>query len=109
MSARFPPEDDREKRGCAGRLMARDCLDPDIERTWLLLKAPALPLVEFDLFIADAGCGIAELRLRPPRVCALGTNVSQTFNHDVGGIARMSERVVPLEVFGRSKDPVPAT
>ena len=61
-SGRFVPEDERPNMGCVGRLMARECLDPDMERTWLL------PLFEFDRFMADAGCGMAELRLMPPRV-----------------------------------------
>ena len=68
-SARLPPDEDRENIGWLGRPSARDCLDPDIDRIWLPPKLePAFPLIEFDLFIAEDGCGIAELGLMPPRV-----------------------------------------
>lgn len=67
-SARLPPEEDRENMGWLGRPpSARDCLDPDMDRTWLPPKV--FPLVELDLFMAEAGWGMAELRLIPPRVC----------------------------------------
>jgi hypothetical protein len=69
ISAMLAPEEDRENIGCAGRPPIRDCLEPDTDRTWL----PPKPLVEFDLFIAEADWGIAEfeLRLMPPRVCTI--------------------------------------
>lgn len=73
ISARLPPMEALEKMGWGGRPpKARDCLDPETERTWL----PPKPLAEFDLFMAeaeaeaDAGWGMAlfVLRLMPPRV-----------------------------------------
>ena len=53
----MPPEEDRENIGWLGRPpRARDCLDPDTDRTWLLVKVePPAPLVELDLFMAEAG------------------------------------------------------
>ena len=60
-SARFVPDDERWNNGCAGRDMARDCLDPDMERPWPVEYCP--PDVELDRFIADGGWGIPELEL----------------------------------------------
>ncbi len=62
-SARFVPDEERWKMGWLGRESARECLDPDIDRAWWLVEKGALPwpAAEFDLFIADGGCGIAEL------------------------------------------------
>lgn len=53
MSARLVPDDERWKSGWLGRDMARDCLDPDIDRTWPLEKGA--PELELDRFMADAG------------------------------------------------------
>lgn len=76
ISARLlPPSEALEKMGCGGRLpIARDCLDPDTERTWLPPKA----LPEFDLFMVEGGWGMAllVLRLMPPRV-SLGLRTLQ--------------------------------
>lgn len=52
-SARLVPEDERWKRGWLGRDMARDCLDPDIDLTWLPEKLA--PLLELDRFMVDPG------------------------------------------------------
>jgi hypothetical protein len=67
MSARFVPEDERVKSGWFGRDAARDCLDPDMDRTWLLEK---LALLELDRFMVEAGGGTPVFVLMPPRVCA---------------------------------------
>jgi hypothetical protein len=104
MSARLPPEEERENIGWGGRLpMARDCLDPDTDRTWL----PPKPLVELDLFMAEAGWGMAEfeLRLMPPRVYTSENGVSSR----VEKVESRLRDVVPLGAFARSKDPYPAT
>lgn len=69
ISARLVPEEERPNKGWLGRDMARDCLDPDMDRTWLLEKG-ALPAAVLDRFMADAGWGRLELELRFPRVCA---------------------------------------
>lgn len=59
ISAKFVPEDDRWNSGWLGRGGASDARDPDIDRTWLVVKGALLtPEIEFDRFIADAGCGI---------------------------------------------------
>ena len=67
-SARLVPEDERVKSGWLGRDMARDCLDPDIDLTWLPEKLELL--FELDRFMVDPGWGIAVFRLIPPSVCA---------------------------------------
>ena len=46
--------------------MARECLDPDMERAWLPEKLGLL--LEFDRFIVEPGCGMAVLELIPPSV-----------------------------------------
>ena len=63
MSAKLTPDDERWKTGWFGRCdgSASEWRDPDTERTWLAL-------VVDDRFMADGGCGMPELRLRPPRV-----------------------------------------
>jgi hypothetical protein len=62
ISARFDPEDERWKRGWFGRGGASDARDPDIDRTWFVVKGALLtPDIEFERFIADAGWGIFEL------------------------------------------------
>lgn len=66
-SARFVPEDERGNSGWLGRDMARECLEPDMERPWLPEKF-ALTL-ELDRFIVEPGAGIAVFVLMPPRVC----------------------------------------
>ena len=65
-STRLVPDDERWKCGWLGRDMARDCLDPDMERAWPPAKVDAL--LELDRFMVEPGWGIAEFRLSPPRV-----------------------------------------
>ena len=64
-SGKLLPEEDRWKDGCGGRPCgARDILDEDIDRPWFVVWGAAFSLIfeiEFDLFIAEAGCGIEEL------------------------------------------------
>jgi hypothetical protein len=63
-SARFVPEEERWNIGWLGRAddKASDCLDPDIDLTWLFEKGGgAPPALELDRFIAEAGWGSAEL------------------------------------------------
>lgn len=64
MSARLVPDEVRWKRGWFGRDMASEWREPETERPWL-----ALPMV-LDRFMAEGGCGMAELTLSPPRVCS---------------------------------------
>jgi hypothetical protein len=52
--------------GWLGRDMASEWRGPEMERPWL-----ALPMV-LDRFMAEGGCGMPELRSRPPKVCAKG-------------------------------------
>lgn len=66
-SARFVPEDERWKCGWLGRDMARDCLDPDMERAWLLEKLADV-VVLLGRFIVEPGWGMAEFRLSAPNV-----------------------------------------
>lgn len=54
--------------GWGGLDNARDCLDPETERVWLD-EYGAPPKEDCDRFIAEVGCGMAELWLMPPRVC----------------------------------------
>lgn len=68
-SARLPPDEERANMGWGGLDNARDCLDPETEREWLD-EYGAPPKEDCDRFIAEAGCGMAELWLMPPRVCA---------------------------------------
>lgn len=76
-----PPDEEREKMGWLGRPRARECLDPDTDRTWppppppLLYAGPPFPLVELDRFMADWGCGREELVPMPPRVCVATRSV----------------------------------
>lgn len=71
-SPRLLPEDDLPKDGCGGRPGASDIRDEDMERPWFVVCGAWLSFMfdmEFDRFNAEAGCGIAELKLRPPSVC----------------------------------------
>jgi hypothetical protein len=43
--------------------MARDCLDPDMDLTWL----PGI-LLEFERFMVEPGGGMPVFRLMPPSV-----------------------------------------
>jgi hypothetical protein len=93
MSARLVPDEERWNKGWFGRPTASECRDPDTERPWL-----ALPIV-LDRFMADGGCGIPELKLSPPRVCAaICVSVMTTYAPVQHGFA-----TVPLSVCERSK------
>ena len=67
-SARLVPEEDRWKTGWLGRDAARECLDPDSDRAWPVENGAPWPAAELDRFIADGGCGRAELPWMLPRV-----------------------------------------
>lgn len=64
MSAKLVPDEEPWNMGWFGRDIASECRGPDMDRAWL-----ALPMV-LDRFMAEGGCGMPELRLSPPRVCA---------------------------------------
>jgi hypothetical protein len=58
------PEEDLWKSGWFGLGGASECRDPEIDRTWLAVKGALFrpgPDIEFERFIADAGCGMFEL------------------------------------------------
>lgn len=69
-SARFVPDDDRWKDGCGGLLGARDMREEETDLAWPEVAGGFSLMfeIEFDLFRADAGCGIAELKLILPNV-----------------------------------------
>ncbi len=71
MSARLVPDDERWKMGWLGRDSASVCLDPDMDRAWLVENGAPWPAAELLLFIADGGCGRAELKVTLPRVYAV--------------------------------------
>lgn len=66
MSAKFPPEDERWKFGCAGRWTLWFI---DIDRAWDAVNgAFRNSLLEETRFTAEAGCGIPEKFCMWPRV-----------------------------------------
>jgi hypothetical protein len=69
-SARFVPDEERAKTGCAGRPGARDILE---DCAWTAVYgACGCAEFEFDRFMADIGIGMADtLVLRGPSVCVL--------------------------------------
>lgn len=69
-SPALAPVDVRWKTGWLGRDMARDCREPESEREWPAVYGAPCPVIELERFMADGGCGMAELRLRFPRVCS---------------------------------------
>ena len=69
-SARLVPDDDRWKDGCGGLFGASDMREeeidlacPEVAGTFSLIFE-----IELDRFKAEAGCGIAELKLMLPKV-----------------------------------------
>ena len=59
--ARFSPDEERWKLGCAGRPGASDMREPDVLRAWFVVCGACCRFeVDVDRFIAEAGMGIAE-------------------------------------------------
>jgi hypothetical protein len=90
--------------GWLGRDMASEWRGPEMERPWL-----ALPMV-LDRFMAEGGCGMPELRSRPPKVCAKGQHgcrVSwQSARDGVSHLSWFSDTPVVIFVLRHGRKPV---